>query len=141
VENVVTIEEHPKPVRTANDANDTIWRPERSQGLLEGSTGRVPKQRLFILRVSRDGGKLPGQDQSAPQIRMRPPLMRVAPMHHRIDAVESAFEEVLIGLELERVWHNAAGISQHAIFGYEGITFDAMRTGMGCFPTGLRRGV
>jgi hypothetical protein len=52
--NVVTIEEHPK------DANDTIWRPERSQGLLEGSTGRDPKQRLFILRVGRDGGNLSG---------------------------------------------------------------------------------
>jgi hypothetical protein len=49
-------------------------------------------------------------------------------MHHYIDAVEFAFEEVLIGLELERVWHNAAGIGQHAIFGYDGITFDAMRT-------------
>ena len=29
--------------------------------------------------------------------------MRVAPMHHHIDAVEPAFEEVLLGLEFERV--------------------------------------
>ena len=32
-----------------------------------------------------------------------------------IDSVEPAFEEVLIGLELERVRHDARGIREHAI--------------------------
>jgi hypothetical protein len=48
VENVITVQEHPEHLRTPNDANDTVWRPEHSQGFLERSTGRVPEQRLFI---------------------------------------------------------------------------------------------
>jgi hypothetical protein len=65
--------------------------------------------------------------------------MRVAPMHHHIDPVEPAFEEVLIGLELERVRHDTRGIRDHAILGDDGITFDSTRTGHGDhFPTGLK---
>ena len=57
-------------------------------------------------------------------------------MHHHIDPVEPAFEEVLIGLELERVRHDTRGIREHAILGDDGITFDATRTGHGNhFPT------
>jgi hypothetical protein len=102
MENVITVQEHREHVRTADDANAAVWRPE-SQGLLERSTRRVPEQRLFIRRVGRNGRDLPGQDQSAAQIRTRLSLMRLAPMHHHIDAVEPAFEEVLLGLEFERV--------------------------------------
>src|ERR1039458_9818200 len=54
--------------------------------------------------------------------------MRMAPMHHHIDLVEPAFEEVLIGLELERVRHDTRGIRKHAIFGDDGVTFDTTRT-------------
>jgi hypothetical protein len=50
-------------------------------------------------------------------------------MHHHIDPVEPAFEEVLIGLELERVRHDTRGIGEHAILGDDGITFDATRMG------------
>jgi hypothetical protein len=56
--------------------------------------------------------------------------MRVAAMHYHIDPVESAFEEVPIGLELERVRDHARGVREHAILGDNGIPFDATRTGM-----------
>jgi hypothetical protein len=56
MENVITVQEHPEHVRTANDANTAVWRPEQSQGLLERSTRRVPEQRLFIRRVGRVAG-------------------------------------------------------------------------------------
>jgi hypothetical protein len=69
--------------------------------------------------------RYPGQDQPAPQIRALLSLMRVAPVHHDIDPVEPAFEEVPIGLELERVRHDTRGIREHAILGDDGITFDA----------------
>jgi hypothetical protein len=46
VENVITVQEHREHVRTADDANAAVWRPE-SQGLLERSTRRVPEQRSF----------------------------------------------------------------------------------------------
>ena len=60
-------------------------------------------------------------------------------MHHHIDAVEPAFKEVPIGLELERVRHDTRGIREHAILRDDGITFDATRTGHGNhFPTGLK---
>src|SRR5580700_10159689 len=52
-------------------------------------------------------------------------------MHHYVDPVEPAFEEVLIGLELERVRHDTRGIRDHAILGDDGITFDSTRTGHG----------
>jgi hypothetical protein len=60
-------------------------------------------------------------------------------MRHHINPVEPAFEEMLIGLELERVRHDTCGIREHAIFGDNGITFDATRTGHeNHFPTGLK---
>ena len=103
VENVIAVQEQPEHVGTANDTDAAVWRPECSQGLLERSPGGVPEQRLFIRRVGRDGRDYPGQDQPAAQIRALLSLMRVAPVHHDIDPVEPAFEEVPIGLELERV--------------------------------------
>jgi hypothetical protein len=36
-------------------------------------------------------------------------------VYHHIDPVELAFEELPIGLELERVRHDARGIREHAI--------------------------
>jgi hypothetical protein len=38
-------------------------------------------------------------------------------MHHHIDPVEPAFEEVPIGLELERIRYDTRGIRKHPIFG------------------------
>src|ERR1700680_3871718 len=35
VEKIITNEEHPEHVRTTNDANAGIWRPERCQGFFE----------------------------------------------------------------------------------------------------------
>src|SRR3984893_16915010 len=59
-------------------------------------------------------------------------------MDHHVDPVELAFEEVLIGLELERVRHDARGIRDHAILGDDGITFDSARTWHGIHsPTQL----
>ena len=52
-------------------------------------------------------------------------------MHYHIDPVERAFEELVIGLELERVRHDTRGIRDHAIRGDDGITFDSARTGHG----------
>jgi hypothetical protein len=62
--------------------------------------------------------------------------MRVAPVNHDVDPVEPAFEEALIGLELERVRHDTRGIREHAILGDDGITFDA--TGRGHHLTSRR---
>ena len=45
-------------------------------------------------------------------------------MHYHIDPVERAFEELVIGLELERVRHDTRGIRDHAIRGDDGITFE-----------------
>src|ERR1700737_4334999 len=39
VENVITVQEHPEHVCTANDASAAVWRPEHSHGFLERSTG------------------------------------------------------------------------------------------------------
>ena len=93
--------------------------------------GRVPEQRLFIPRVDRDGRDLPGEDQSIAQVRTRLSFMRAAPMHHHIDPVEAAFEELPIAVGLERVRHDTRGIREHAILGDSSMTFDALRTGHG----------
>jgi hypothetical protein len=127
MENVIAVQEHPEHIRSADNADAAVWHPERSQGLLERSTGRIPEQRLFIRRVSRDGGDFVGQDQATAQLRTRLSLMRVAPMHHHVDPVKSAFEELLIGPELERVRHDPFRIREHAILGDNGITLDATR--------------
>src|SRR6202035_4674637 len=75
--------------------------------------------------------------RKAAQIRTRLSLMRVAAMHYHVDPVESAFEEMPIGLELERVRDHARGVREHAILGDNGIPFDATRMGNGnLFPTG-----
>src|SRR5262249_19312879 len=52
-------------------------------------------------------------------------LVRVPPMHDNIDAVEPAREKPLVGLELERVRHDADGIRQHAVLRHDGVALDA----------------
>ena len=79
--------------------------------------------------------------KSAAQIRMPLTLVRVATMHHNINAIEPAFEEVLIGLKFELIRYNTSRIREHAVLGDNGITFDA--TGMrhcNHFPTGRKSG-
>ena len=56
-------------------------------------------------------------------------------MYQNIDPVEPAFEEVLIGLVLERIRHDSFGIRNHAILGDNGITFDATRAKHGNVST------
>jgi hypothetical protein len=51
----------------------------------------------------------------------------MAAMRHHIDRVEPALEEALIGVEPELVRHDAGRIREHAVFGDNGITFDAGR--------------
>src|SRR5579863_331813 len=60
-------------------------------------------------------------------MRTRLALMGVAPVHHHDGCVEPAFEELPVGLELQRVRHDARGIREHAILGDDGVTFDAAR--------------
>ena len=55
--------------------------------------------------------------------------MRVASMHHHVDPIKTASEELLIGLELERIRHDACCIREHPILGDDGITFDTTGTG------------
>src|SRR5471032_813055 len=57
--------------------------------------------------------------------------MRVAPVHDHVDAIETAFEETLVGVELERVRHDARGVSQHPVRGDDRIAFDATRADHG----------
>ena len=52
-------------------------------------------------------------------------LMRVSAMHHDINPIKPAFEEVLIGIEFELVRHDTCCIREHAILRDNGITFDA----------------
>ena len=54
-------------------------------------------------------------------------LLRVAPVYDDIDRIQSLFEKALIGIELQRVWHNPGRIRQHAVLGDDGITFDTTR--------------
>ncbi|HEV8014925.1 MAG TPA: hypothetical protein VGP48_05310 [Stellaceae bacterium] len=128
VKDVVPIQEQPEHVRAADDANAGFLRAEGGKGLLEGCTRPVPEQRLVIGWIGGDRRDLPGQDQSAAPIGMRLLLMRVAAMHHRIDAVEPAFEEAPIGVEFEGIGHDADSICQHAILRDDGVAFDAART-------------
>ena len=101
MEHIIRVEKHPEHVRTANDRDAAVWRPEPRHGLLERGTGRVPEQRLFVRRVGRERRDAPGKDQAAAQIGTRLLLMRVAPMHDHIDLVKPAFKEVLIGRDFE----------------------------------------
>ena len=54
-------------------------------------------------------------------------------MHHYIDPVEPSFEEISIGLELERVRHDTRCIRVHPILGDDGITVDATSTKQGSY--------
>jgi len=67
------------------------------------------------------------QDQAAAQRRARLLFVGMAAVHHHIDRVEAALEEALIGLELERVRHDAGRVREHAVVGDDGITFDTGR--------------
>ena len=55
--------------------------------------------------------------------------MRVAAVNDHINAIEPAFEKALVGLKLELVRHDTCSICEHAVFGDDGITFDATRRG------------
>jgi hypothetical protein len=44
-------------------------------------------------------------------------------MYRHIYPVEAVLEKAFIGLELERFWHDAVGIRDHAIFGDDCVTF------------------
>jgi hypothetical protein len=60
------------------------------------------------------------------------PLVGVAAVDHDIDAIEAALEEALVGLDLQLIRHDPGGVGQHAVFGNDGVAFDAARMGHGC---------
>src|SRR5713226_3496070 len=62
----------------------------------------------------------------------------MATMHHRIDAVESGFEETLICIDLESFRHLAGPVRQHAVGRHDGVAHDAQQPGDARAPT--RRG-
>ena len=51
----------------------------------------------------------------------------MASVHDYIDAIKSAFKKDLIGFKFEGVWHYAGRVREHAVFGDNGISFDAVR--------------
>jgi hypothetical protein len=51
-------------------------------------------------------------------------LVGMAPLHHQIDAIEPAREELMIGLETQGIRHDAQRIRQHAVIGDDGVAFD-----------------
>src|ERR1700735_5242004 len=55
--------------------------------------------------------------------------MGMPPVHDDIHPIQRPFEEPLIGLEYQRVRHDAAGIREHPILGDDGETFDMRGTG------------
>src|ERR1700735_5156661 len=62
VKHIIAVQEQTEDVGTAENADPTVRRAERSQGLLERSPGRVPKHGVFVRRVGGDGGDFPGQN-------------------------------------------------------------------------------
>ena len=48
-------------------------------------------------------------------------------MHHHVGGIETALEETLIRLDLERVRHVSIAVGQHAVGRYDGVGHDAHR--------------
>jgi hypothetical protein len=62
---------------------------------------------------------------------MRAAFAGIAAMGEGGGPIQHVMEEALIGFELERLGLDAAGIRDHAVGGYDGETFDAIRAGHG----------
>src|SRR5690348_526721 len=58
-------------------------------------------------------------------VRVRLLLVRMTAVHDHVDGVEPVFEETLVGLEFERIRHDAGGVGQHAVLRHDGKTLDA----------------
>jgi len=48
-------------------------------------------------------------------------------VYDHINAIEAAFEKALVGLKLKLVRHDTRSIREHAVLGYDSITFDAIK--------------
>ena len=56
-------------------------------------------------------------------------------MHHHINPIKSALEELLVSNKLELVRHNTCSICKHAILRNNSITCDATRLGHSVQPS------
>ena len=65
-------------------------------------------------------------------------LVRMPAVHDDIHTIEPAFEEFLVGPELQRGRHHAVGIGQHPVLGDDGVAFDGARGGQGTIVTDSR---
>ena len=54
-------------------------------------------------------------------------------MDQDVGAIDGRGEEVLIGFELQRIWHQAGVIGEHAVRRRDGETFDLKRSVQGVF--------
>lgn len=80
-------------------------------------------------RVGRGGGDLTSENQALAARSTRAALMRVTAMDDDGSMVEVTLKEALIGIVADRWRHFALGIRNHAVGGYDHITFDTTHVG------------
>src|SRR6185312_5298983 len=87
--------------------------------------GGIPEHPFGVCGVDGERRDVVGEDQAEAAVGAGLLLVRVAAVHHHVDAVEAVLEEALVGLELELVRHDADRIRQHAVLGDDGEALDA----------------
>src|SRR6185312_1088161 len=120
-------QKHAEHVGAADHAELAVRQAQRVPRLIERSAARIPQHRGRVRGIGRNARDRPRQDDAPAQVRMRLMLMRIAPMHDRVDAVEPVLEEALVRLEAQLIRHHARGIREHAVFGHDGVALDAGR--------------
>ena len=126
-EDVITIQKYSEHLRSTDNANAVIRRPQHCQGLLQRSARRIPKKRSIITWVICYRQNSTSQNQSSPQVRMSLLFLRMPPVNDDVDTIEPSFEEGFISLEFEGGRHNSCRIGKHAILGDNRVSFDATR--------------
>src|SRR6516225_9822757 len=80
-------------------------------------------------RIGRGGGDLASENQALAARGTRATLMRVTAMDDDGNMVEVTLKEALIGIVADRWRHFALCIRNHAVGGYDHITFDTTHVG------------
>src|SRR6185312_16842 len=127
MENIVTGQKQLEHNRAANDTHIAGRCPEKVHRLFKRSTCWVPKQRVFLRWIGSNGEYLPCHNQTPPQMCAQVPFMRMTSMNHHVDLVQAVFKKRLIRIQLKRVLHDARCSGNHAIFRYDGVTFNTAR--------------
>ena len=124
IEDIISIQKKSKHVRSADHRNAALRNSQHRHGAFQSGAGGIPEKSLCVGGIRRGCRDSMSQNQPMPQIRMSLLLVRMPPMHDHVDAIQTAFEEGLIGFEFKGVGHHACGIRQHAVLGNDGISLD-----------------